>query len=111
MAILADQYLDDDNKLPPITPDQFTTYLSHLQALHTNEDSMINFLHPCASAASKNNDNTMHYGEMNKATDRAKFEEVMDKDIQGLSRSEVYGIKRQIDPPKGAKIIKAIWSF
>ena len=76
--------------LNQITPDHFTTYLSHLQALHTNKDGTINFLHPCALAASENNDNTMHYGEMIKAMDRAKFEDAMDAEVQGLSKSEIY---------------------
>jgi len=42
-----------DDNIPEVKPDHLTTYLSHLQNLHANDDGTCNYMHPCAFAASE----------------------------------------------------------
>ena len=109
-AFLMEQFKHDDNK-PAVKPDHFTTYLSHLQDLNANDDGTCNYMHPCAFAASENSDNTLHYGEMIKTHNRENFQDAMETEIDGLNKSAIFNVEWWDELPKGAAVMKAIWSF
>ena len=108
-VILAEQLKCDDNE-PEFKPDHFPTYLLHLQDLNANDDGTCNYMHPCAFAASENSDNMM-CGEMIKMHNKENFQDVMETEIQGLNKTALYSVQRWDGLPKGATVIKAIWSF
>jgi hypothetical protein len=54
----------------------FAAMVTAIEAIHQNEDSTCNFLHPSACLTNTEKD-TLHYGEMLQAEDRPKFIEAM----------------------------------
>jgi hypothetical protein len=56
-------------------------------------------------------DDTVHYGQMQKAPNRGKFELDMQWEIKNLLASQSITISLRKDMPKDSKAVQAIWSF
>ncbi len=84
--------------------------LAEQEAIFSNSDetSEIPFKHFAFAAASED---TLHYGQMRKDPDRAKFELDMQREVSDLLSSDSVKIVERSAMPKASKPVPAIWSF
>ena len=73
-------------------------------------DGTLNFPYPLALAAQAADTETFHYTTAMQQPDRDKFILAMIKEVDDLTKAEVWELERRADIGN-QKVIKAIWSF
>jgi hypothetical protein len=104
-AVVLESALSDDT----LPFDNFAALLAEHSNISSNTDGTNNNIHHYAFAAANND--TLHYGQMCKAPDHAKFELDMQREVTDLLASNSVTIVHHDSMPADSQAVQAIWSF
>jgi hypothetical protein len=83
--------------------------VANLEQTYQLDDGSQNFTYPSAYNMATETKDTLNYGEMLQATDRQKFVQAMQSEIEGLT--DTLKVIPRSDIPAGTKPLPAIWAF
>ncbi len=86
--------------------------INYLDLLNKNiDDESSNLMDPRLLLATDSNNDNLHYGGAMAAPDKADFLQAMTKEIQDLTKDNVWRLELKKNIPPHAKLIRLIWSF
>ena len=90
----------------------FKAEINYLNLLETNaDDGSQNLMDPRLLLATDTNNDNLHYGGAMAAPDKKEFIAAMQKEVEALTKDNVWRLEPKRNIPPHAKLIRLIWSF